>query len=339
MVIKQVILVISLALAFPYYGKCQCIFTNLIKNPGLEEYTCCPTNMTMIDCANNWTQPIFNNSTSDYFNICGIDSITDYSTFVYFQHAFFGNGYAGICSYNYNAPWSNREYLQGTLTEPLLANMCYYCEFWVKLFNFTSSSTFPLCAIDALSIFFSDTLPKSNGTMALYFPAQINNPTGRIISDTSNWAKISGTFIATGEEKFITVGTFKQENEINKIYYGNPAADRSYYFFDNFSLCPCADTIPPAEPEPVVYIPNIFSPNGDGNNDVLYVRSEHIKELNFSIYNRWGEKVFESQNKNDGWDGNYKGKPCSVDVYVYHATIVFEDGTETSRKGNVTLVR
>ena len=88
-----------------------------------------------------------------------------------------------------------------------------------------------------------------------------------------------------------------------------------------------------------VYIPNIFSPNSDGNNDVLYVRSEHIKELNFSVFNRWGEKVFESQNKNEGWDGNYKGKPCSPDVYVYHATIVFDDGTETSRKGNVTLVR
>jgi gliding motility-associated-like protein len=90
---------------------------------------------------------------------------------------------------------------------------------------------------------------------------------------------------------------------------------------------------------PVVFIPNIFTPNLDGNNDVLYVRSEHIKELNFSVYNRWGEKVFESQNQNEGWDGNYKGKPCSPDVYVYHATIVFVDGTETSRKGNVTLVR
>jgi len=90
---------------------------------------------------------------------------------------------------------------------------------------------------------------------------------------------------------------------------------------------------------PVVFIPNIFSPNLDGNNDVLYVRSEHIKELNFRIYNRWGEKVFESQNPNEGWDGNFKSQPCSPDVYVYHATIVFEDGTKTSRKGNVTLGR
>ena len=88
-----------------------------------------------------------------------------------------------------------------------------------------------------------------------------------------------------------------------------------------------------------VYIPNIFSPNSDGQNDVFLVHGENIETLNFAIYNRWGEKVFETQNKNEGWDGNYKGKPCSPDVYVYHATIMFKDGTETSRKGNVTLVR
>ena len=90
---------------------------------------------------------------------------------------------------------------------------------------------------------------------------------------------------------------------------------------------------------PVVFIPNVFSPNDDGYNDILFVRSEYIKELSFSVYNRWGEKVFESQNPNEGWDGNYKGQPCSPDVYVYHATVVFEDGTQTSMKGNVTLVR
>ncbi|MCK9612343.1 MAG: gliding motility-associated C-terminal domain-containing protein [Bacteroidales bacterium] len=87
------------------------------------------------------------------------------------------------------------------------------------------------------------------------------------------------------------------------------------------------------------FIPNIFSPNADGQNDVFRVRGENIETLHLAVYNRWGEKVFESESQNDGWDGNYKGKPCSADVYVYHATIIFEDGTETSRKGNVTLVR
>ena len=340
---KISILIITLTLANVQMCISQCISLNLIKNPSLEEYTCCPTNAGMIDCAIYWTQPVVGNSSSEYLNKCAIDSIppSNIGWLAFFQHALFGNGYAGIRSYDYSINIPNREYIQGTLSESIIPNKCYYCQFWVKLFNFTNSSIYPFCAIDALGIYFSDTLPLKTDIdeMAMYYTAQINNPTGRIISDTNNWTKISGTFIATGEEKFITIGTFKQENEITKIYYGIPSTNRSYYFFDNFSLCPCEDTIRPLEPEAVVYIPNIFSPNVDGQNDVFRVRGENIETLHLTVYNRWGEKVFESQNKNDGWDGNYKGQPCSPDVYVYHATIMFEDGTETSRKGNVTLVR
>ncbi|MCK9612341.1 MAG: gliding motility-associated C-terminal domain-containing protein [Bacteroidales bacterium] len=115
----------------------------------------------------------------------------------------------------------------------------------------------------------------------------------------------------------------------------------SYYTSDEVTITviDCSTPPPDTGANRVLYLPNIFSPNGDGQNDVFRVRGENIETLHLAVYNRWGEKVFESQNKNDGWDGNYKGKPCSANVYVYHATIVFEDGTETSRKGNVTLVR
>lgn len=115
----------------------------------------------------------------------------------------------------------------------------------------------------------------------------------------------------------------------------------SYYTSDEVTITviDCSTPPPDTGANRVLYLPNIFSPNGDEQNDVFRVRGENIETLHLAVYNRWGEKVFESQNKNDGWDGNYKGKPCSADVYVYHATIIFEDGTETSRKGNVTLVR
>ena len=326
-------------------GNCQCLTLNLIKNANLEEYTCCPNNVGMIGCAIDWTQPIVgvDGSTSEYLNTCGVDSLIMPSLLPFFQHVRFGNGYAGICNYAYNPnvspPADYREYIQGTLSQPLKASQCYYCEFWVELFNYNNETS--LSANDALGIFFSDTLPKRTDldTMAMFYSAQISIATGRIITDTSNWEKISGYFIAMGGEKYFTVGNFKQINEINSIYFGMPYFDRSYYFFDNFSLCPCEDTIPPAELEPVVFIPKIFSPNSDGQNDVFRVRSENIVTLHLTVYNRWGEKVFESQNPSEGWDGNYKGLPCSADVYVYHATIIFEDGTETSRKGNVTLMR
>ena len=110
-----------------------------------------------------------------------------------------------------------------------------------------------------------------------------------------------------------------------------------YYTSDEVTVT-VMDCNPPAS-EQVLYIPNIFSPNSDGQNDVLFIRGENIKEASMCIYNRWGEKVFETQDKNTGWDGTYKGKACPADVYIFYVSITFADGVTEQRKGNVTLVR
>ena len=89
---------------------------------------------------------------------------------------------------------------------------------------------------------------------------------------------------------------------------------------------------------PHVYVPNVFSPNGDGQNDILFVRGEGFQYLEFIIYNRWGEKLFETTSKDVGWDGTYKGQRCDPGVYVYHIKITFTNGTAYNNKGNTTLV-
>lgn len=90
---------------------------------------------------------------------------------------------------------------------------------------------------------------------------------------------------------------------------------------------------------PYVFVPNSFTPNGDGNNDILFVRSDIIEEMLFVVYNRWGEKVFESARLTDGWDGKYRGKECPRGVYDYHLTGKCIDGDDLNVKGNVTLFR
>jgi len=90
---------------------------------------------------------------------------------------------------------------------------------------------------------------------------------------------------------------------------------------------------------PPVYIPNTFTPNGDGNNDLFLVYGESIKTVSLKIFNRWGEKVFDSENLFLGWDGNYKGQPQMAGVYVYEAQITFLDNTQTLRTGSITLLR
>jgi gliding motility-associated-like protein len=93
-------------------------------------------------------------------------------------------------------------------------------------------------------------------------------------------------------------------------------------------------------PEHIVFVPNIFTPNSDGANDVFYVYSKAVKQFQLQLFNRWGELVFESNNLSDGWDGTYKGEVQPNGVYVYTIQIVYLDNyTRNDMKGSVTLVR
>jgi gliding motility-associated-like protein len=91
--------------------------------------------------------------------------------------------------------------------------------------------------------------------------------------------------------------------------------------------------------DPFIYIPNAFSPNGDNENDVLYVRGAAVKEMVFRIYDRWGELVFESFDRLDGWNGQFRGKDLDPDVYDYYLKVTCVDDVESIIKGNVTLLR
>lgn len=91
--------------------------------------------------------------------------------------------------------------------------------------------------------------------------------------------------------------------------------------------------------EPFVFFPNAFSPNGDGANDVLYLRGVNVTEVYFAIYNRWGEKVYESFSKDDGWDGTFRGKELPPDVYGFYLRVRCADNEEFYKQGNVTLFR
>ena len=94
-----------------------------------------------------------------------------------------------------------------------------------------------------------------------------------------------------------------------------------------------------------VFIPNAFTPDGDGVNDVLMVRAQGIRSVkNFRIFNRWGQLVFEKNNFNPndvsaGWDGLINGKLASPDVYVYMCEVVCENDVIYTYKGNVSIVK
>ncbi len=92
-------------------------------------------------------------------------------------------------------------------------------------------------------------------------------------------------------------------------------------------------------PRCILAVPNAFSPNGDGHNDILYVRGSGFLEFELQIFNRLGEMVFKTNDESIGWDGTYKGKAQEVDVYMYVLKGRCADGQDIMNKGNITLLR
>ena len=116
----------------------------------------------------------------------------------------------------------------------------------------------------------------------------------------------------------------------------------------------CADTVTYENILQVVdgneiLIPNAFTPSldgptggsrfGDGRNDVFYPVTEGVIAYRMQIFNRWGELLFNTEDKNMGWDGYYNGKLCPSDVYIYKIDFKFIDGRETMKFGDITLIR
>ena len=87
------------------------------------------------------------------------------------------------------------------------------------------------------------------------------------------------------------------------------------------------------------FIPNSFSPNGDGVNDIFKIYGSSVKDVTLRVYNQWGELIFEGKDSQGGWDGTWKGRPQDVGVYVYIAQVTFYNNVSMKRKGTINLIR
>lgn len=102
---------------------------------------------------------------------------------------------------------------------------------------------------------------------------------------------------------------------------------------DTFSMTICV------QEDTSIFVPDAFSPNGDGVNDILYARAGGYKEFSFIVFNRFGQLIFESTESNKGWNGNLHGKEAPQGVYVYYVKSITKDNNVIIKKGDVTLVR
>ncbi|RPE13394.1 gliding motility-associated C-terminal domain-containing protein [Chitinophaga lutea] len=88
-----------------------------------------------------------------------------------------------------------------------------------------------------------------------------------------------------------------------------------------------------------IFVPNAFTPNNDGVNDILLVYGTTINTMEIRIYNQWGQLVFESRDKSRGWDGTMSGQRQPVGVYNYVLRATLQDGTTVQKRGTITIVR
>lgn len=194
---------------------------------------------------------------------------------------------------------------------------------------------------------FTVTLVVSDGTSSdttTHSLTVFENPTINAGTDTT---------ITSGDEITIysttsTAGGIYSWDDPNDVDCANcasinvaPEVTTSYILtYSTLDGCSAVDTVTVTVGlDEAIGVPNGFSPNGDNNNEVLYVKGNGISSMNFVIYNRYGQKVFETTNPAQGWDGTYNDKPENPGVFVWYLEYTLTDGISDIMKGNVTLIK
>lgn len=232
---------------------------NLIFNPSFEEHSACPERIDALGIMREvdaWWQPT--RGSSDYFHSCGGKECQVPRNKLGSQVAHSGEAYCGI----YCSKESYREYLQTELRMPLKAGKRYRASFWVSLADRAPH------AVASLGAFFSrDRIDDTTWNILMQHEErwtnddrieliarrcipQVTNPDGRLLDDAQNWVEIEGEFVASGGERFMTIGNFLPFNESHVVESsnGNPVLPGAYYYIDDVSVV-CLDcTETPIEP-------------------------------------------------------------------------------------------
>ena len=219
----------------------NCKGQNLVLNPSFEDTIPCGSyqDPPQLPCS-SWFWA--SSGSSDFFSEqpnC-MYTLSAPSNFAGFQYARTGIAYSGLGTYvaPFTAIPEYREYIEGVLADTLKAGHIYCVSFYVSAADRCKFIT------DAIGAYFSvDSIyePLNNSALSNFLP-QINNPSGNIISDTLGWTLVSGTYTAQGGEKYITIGNFYGDNNMNIDSLNNNAPlgnSGAYFFIDDVSVIDC----------------------------------------------------------------------------------------------------
>lgn len=172
-----------------------------------------------------------------------------------------------------------------------------------------------------------------NNIMADFTPSLLSGPIPITINFTNNSLNANSYLWNFGENA--------TSNETNPSYtYINPGEYTITLIAENNYGCKdTAEYTIKAEDYQAIYIPNVFTPNGDGKNDVFEIKGVRIKNLSCRIYNRWGEELYKWDGIDGKWDGKYNNTDVSDGVYFYLLDLEWMNGRQESKSGHITLIR
>lgn len=257
---------------------------NLVPNPSFEDYSICPNNEAQLNNAESWSIRV---NTPDYYNVCSpLPFVSIPSNGFGFQYPHSGNAYAGFYGKVKVLIFPEaREYIGGQLTSALTPGKKYHISFYVSL----NSSN---CYMNKIGMLFTNTFLSD--TTALPPPlihnfAQVYSDT--LITDTSSWSKISGSFIADSAYNYFMIGNFFDDQHIDTIL-NDGSHCVTYYYVDD--VCVSTDSL---ECDVRLGVSNldldamelIFYPNPATNQLVIQTNGNAIEQVN--IYNTTGSLV------------------------------------------------
>lgn len=314
--------------------------TNLVYNGDFELYSSCPNTLSAptqnpkeITKCLGWSAPTY--GTSDYFNFCAPLYVGIPNNYNGYQWAKSGNAYCGFLAYGVEIIQSGYhwwEYIQDSLTSTLISNNTYSVSFYISWAENQSG----LCCKN-IGAYLSNNRPlQLNSSSPWNLAAQIKDTICR--QDSLNWMLISGKFIAQGNERYITIGHFADsltyDTSLVKLSDGEYFAS-IYYYVDDVKLIDVTNNdSSKIVNDCVEIIPNVFTPNNDSINDVLYFKTCY-KIIKTTIYNRWGNVILATDKINYYWDGRTtSGEPCTDGNYFY-----LIETEEKTYKGFVQLIK
>lgn len=302
-----------------------------LVNPGFEYSTGLPSAPGMWHLLPGWNNAMSGVSTPDFFHLDGTLGGDLPETPVALVQPAQGSGVAGLSVIKRNGAGQplSREYLVQNFSAPLTVGQHYTLSY-----SQTNGERLPTSlsglAVNGVGVALTTEQPLQFGDAALDLDPVFQFPYARYDED---WEQVTITFEADAPYRFMTIGVFLPDEDLEAEIRTGENPSLAYYFFDGFSLEPVP---PPGDPEPVVdevkdpvqqeaespgfgmFVPNAFSPNGDGLNDLFAPKVGDVLPASFAIYSRWGQRIAELDPGHPEWDGkDEQGQLLGPGLYIW----------------------